>query len=555
MMKEKDNKRNYQICNERNDLRNNERNNETSNKMSNGINNETSDEISNEMSNEISNERNYESNNKKNNESYNIRGTEKGTVRNKLSYIRKKYFGTKQFYRMTLGVAIPIMIQNGITNFVGLLDNIMVGQIGTEQMSGIAIINQLLLVYNLAIFGAVSGAGIFTAQFYGKQDHEGVRHTFRFKLYIAALITLGSILILTFFGEDLIAMYLQGEDKGLSIEEALRCGKQYLWIICFGLLPFAIEQAYVGTLRECGETVVPMIAGIVAVFVNLALNYVLIFGKFGCPMLGAAGAAIATVVSRYVEAAIVIIWTHRHTGRMPFIVQAFSSWRVPAALCGQIIRRGTPLMVNEVLWAAGIAMINQCYSVRSFEAVAVGNIASTISNIFNICFIAFGDAIAIVVGQYLGAGKFQEAKDTDTKLITFCVTLCIPLGVILYLTAPLFPQLYKTTDEVRRLAAEYLRVSAVFMPVWAFIHASYFTLRSGGKTMITFLFDSVYLWVIAYPLAYVLSRYTGISLIPMYACVQSIDIIKCVIGFVLVKKGVWINNIVSAGQAKQSAEA
>lgn len=554
-MKEKDNKRNYQICNERNDLRNNERNNETSNKMSNGINNETSDEISNEMSNEISNERNYESNNKKNNESYNIRGTEKGTVRNKLSYIRKKYFGTKQFYRMTLGVAIPIMIQNGITNFVGLLDNIMVGQIGTEQMSGIAIINQLLLVYNLAIFGAVSGAGIFTAQFYGKQDHEGVRHTFRFKLYIAALITLGSILILTFFGEDLIAMYLQGEDKGLSIEEALRCGKQYLWIICFGLLPFAIEQAYVGTLRECGETVVPMIAGIVAVFVNLALNYVLIFGKFGCPMLGAAGAAIATVVSRYVEAAIVIIWTHRHTGRMPFIVQAFSSWRVPAALCGQIIRRGTPLMVNEVLWAAGIAMINQCYSVRSFEAVAVGNIASTISNIFNICFIAFGDAIAIVVGQYLGAGKFQEAKDTDTKLITFCVTLCIPLGVILYLTAPLFPQLYKTTDEVRRLAAEYLRVSAVFMPVWAFIHASYFTLRSGGKTMITFLFDSVYLWVIAYPLAYVLSRYTGISLIPMYACVQSIDIIKCVIGFVLVKKGVWINNIVSAGQAKQSAEA
>lgn len=542
-MKEKDNKKNNQISNDKNDLRNNG----------------TSDEISNVMSNESKNERNNEiydiRSSESNNQSCDIRRDEKGTVRNWFSNFRKKYFGTKQFYRMTLGVAIPIMIQNGITNFVGLLDNIMVGQIGTEQMSGIAIINQLLLVYNLAIFGAVSGAGIFTAQFYGKQDHEGVRHTFRFKLYIATLITLGSILILTFFGEDLIAMYLQGEDKGLSIEEALRCGKQYLWIICFGLLPFAIEQAYVGTLRECGETVVSMIAGIVAVFVNLALNYVLIFGKFGCPMLGAAGAAIATVVSRYVEAAIVIIWTHRHTGRMPFIVRAFSSWRVPAALCGQIIRRGTPLMVNEVLWAAGIAMINQCYSVRSFEAVAVGNIASTISNIFNICFIAFGDAIAIVVGQYLGAGKFQEAKDTDTKLITFCVTLCIPLGVILYLTAPLFPQLYKTTDEVRRLAAEYLMVSAVFMPVWAFMHASYFTLRSGGKTIITFLFDSVYLWVIAYPLAYVLSRYTAISLIPMYACVQSIDIIKCVIGFILVKKGIWINNIVSVGQEKQSAEA
>lgn len=527
--------------------RDNIRNNETSNK--------TNNETSNKTNNEISNETIYERNNKSKNEGYDVGSTEKGTVRNWLSNIRKKYFGTRQFYRMTLGIAVPIMIQNGITNFVSLLDNIMVGQIGTEQMSGIAIVNQLLLVFNLAIFGAVSGAGIFTAQFYGKQDHEGIRHTFRFKLYIAALITIGSILILTFFGENLIAMYLQGEDKGLSIEEALRCGKQYLWIICFGLLPFAIEQAYVGTLRECGETVVPMIAGIVAVLVNLVLNYILIFGKFGCPVLGVAGAAIATVVSRYVEAAIVIIWTHCHRERMPFIVGAFSSWRVPTALCGQIIRRGTPLMVNEVLWAAGIAMINQCYSMSSFEAVAVGNIASTISNIFSICFIAFGDAIAIVVGQYLGAGKFQEARDTDTKLITFSVAICIPLGIILYLAAPLFPQLYKTTDEVRRLAAEYLRVSAVFLPIWAFMHASYFTLRSGGKTMITFLFDSVYLWVIAYPLAYVLSRYTGISLIPMYACVQSIDLVKCVIGFILVKKGVWINNIVSAGQAKQSAEA
>ncbi|MDE6699996.1 MAG: MATE family efflux transporter, partial [Acetatifactor sp.] len=102
--------------------------------------------------------------------------------------IRKKLFGDKAFYKMALGVAVPIMIQNGITNFVGLLDNIMVGRVGTEQMSGIAIVNQLLLVFNLAIFGAFSGAGIFTAQFYGCKDHQGVRHTFRFKAYIGAII-------------------------------------------------------------------------------------------------------------------------------------------------------------------------------------------------------------------------------------------------------------------------------------------------------------------------------------------------------------------------------
>lgn len=387
--------------------------------------------------------------------------------------------------------------------------------------------------------------GFLRHSFSGKKDHEGVRYTFRFKIYIAVLITLLGILILSLAGGDLIEMYLLGEDKGFSMEEAMRCGRQYLWIMFFGLLPFAIEQAYVGTLRECGETVVPMAAGVIAVAINLVLNYILIFGKFGCPVLGVTGAALATVISRYVEAAIVILWTHRHAGKMPFIVGAFSSGRVPAVLTKQIILRGTPLMVNEVLWAAGIAMISQCYSMSGLDAVAVGNIASTISNIFNISFIAFGDAIAIVVGQHLGAGKFEEAKDTDTKLITFCVVLCMGLGVVLYMVAPLFPQLYNTTDAVKMLAARYLRVSAVFMPVWAFMHASYFTLRSGGKTIITFLFDSVYLWVISYPVAYVLSRYTGMPLIPMYACVQSIDIIKCIIGFILVKKGVWINNIVT----------
>ena len=465
----------------------------------------------------------------------------------------RRYFGTKDFYKKTMIVALPIMIQNGITNFVSLLDNIMVGQVGTEQMSGIAIVNQLMMVYNLAIFGAVSGAGIFTAQFFGRKDHEGVRYTFRYKLYIGIIITLIGFFIFGMFGENLITMYLLGEDKGLSIADALSYGKEYLWIMLIGLLPFAIEQAYVGTLRECGETVLPMIAGVVAIIINLGLNYVLIFGKFGFPAMGVVGAAMATIISRYVEAMIVIIWTHCHKERMAFIKGAFSSFRIPGKLTKEILRRGTPLMINEVMWAAGIAMIGQCYSMSGFDAVAASNIASTISNLFNICFIAFGDAIAIIVGQQLGAGRFEEAKDTDTKLITFCVLLCIGLAAILFLLAPLFPRLYNTTEGVRKLAGEYLRVSAVFTPLWAFIHASYFTLRSGGKTMITFLFDSVYLWVFSYPVAYVLSRYTAMTLIPMYACVQSIDLIKGLVGFILIKKGVWINNIVVENKEQMSA--
>lgn len=460
--------------------------------------------------------------------------------------IRKKLFGDKAFYAMVLGVAVPIIIQNGITNFVSLLDNIMVGRVGTEQMSGIAIVNQLLLVFNLAIFGAISGAGIFGAQFFGCGNHKGVRQTFRFKLYICAAIVLLGVLIFLCGGERLILLYLHGEGNETALEATLGFGRQYLLVMLIGLLPFTVEEIYASTLRECGETKLPMIAGVVAVCVNLVLNYLLIFGKLGFPKLGVVGAAAATVVSRYVQAAIIILWTHTHADRMPFIVGVYREWKIPGQLAGNIIAKGMPLMVNEILWAAGTAALNQCYSMRGLEAVAALNISSTISNLFNIVFMAMGSAISIIVGQLLGAGKMEEARDTDTKLIAFSVFSCLVLGGIMFLASPFFPRLYNTTDTVRTLAMRLLQVAACCMPIWAFMHSTYFTLRTGGKTIVTFLFDSVFLWAVTTPVAFVLSRYTGLPIIPLYLSCQLLDLIKCAIGFVLVKKGVWVNNIVAA---------
>ena len=328
--------------------------------------------------------------------------------------LRKKLIGNREFYGMVLGVAVPIMVQNGITNFVSLLDNIMVGRVGTEQMSGIAIVNQLLLIFNLAIFGAISGAGIFGAQFYGCRNHKGVQQTFRFKLYICAAIVLAGVFLLLAKGDSLILLYLHGEGNEAALEATLGYGREYLLVMLTGLLPFAIEEIYSGTLRECGETKLPMKAGIVAVCVNLLLNYLLIYGKFGLPELGVVGAAIATVISRYVQAGVVIIWTHTHAERMPYIVGAYWEWKIPEQLAKNIAIKGTPLMINEILWAAGMAILNQCYSMRGLDAVAAVNICGTSSNLFNVVFMAMGSAISIIVGQLLGAGKMEEAQDTDT---------------------------------------------------------------------------------------------------------------------------------------------
>ena len=139
--------------------------------------------------------------------------------------ITKKFIGDRSFYRMVLSIAVPIMIQNGITNFVSLLDNIMVGQIGTEQMSGVAIVNQLIFVYNLCIFGGLAGAGIFTAQYFGQRDEEGIRHTFRYKIWMAALLTGAAVLLFLFAGENLIQLYLNGSSDGGDLAAALQYGK------------------------------------------------------------------------------------------------------------------------------------------------------------------------------------------------------------------------------------------------------------------------------------------------------------------------------------------
>lgn len=459
--------------------------------------------------------------------------------------LKKKLFGDKAFYKMVLLVAVPIMIQNGFSNFVSLLDNIMVGRLGTEEMSGVSIVNQLLFVYFLCLFGGLSGAGIFTAQYYGQNDDEGVRNTFRFKLWMAFIITVAAFAVFVFFGEPLISYYLTDAEDGTDIAATMRFGKEYLKIILIGLPPIMIVNAYDSTLRDCGETILPMKAGIAAVLVNLVLNYLLIYGKFGFPELGVSGAAIATVVSRYVEAGIVVIWSHLHSREKTYIKGLYKTLRVPKYIVKKIMIKGTPLLINETLWAAGMAMLTQCYSTRGLNVIAGINISNTLNNIFNIVYVAMGDAVAIIVGQLLGAGKKEEAKITATRIITFAVLSCLLLAGLMAIAAPFFPQIYNTTDEAKGLATSLILIIAAFMPSAAFMHASYFTLRSGGKTIITFLFDSCYLWVLSVPVAYVLSRFTDMNIILLFTVVQSLDLIKCVIGFILVKKGVWIQNIVS----------
>ena len=456
----------------------------------------------------------------------------------------KSFIGDRAFYKKVLLVALPIIIQNGITQFVSLLDNIMVGSLGQIPMSGVAIANQLVFVFNLCVFGATSGAGIFSAQFHGNRDHDGVRYAFRFKIYACLAVTVLGWMVCSFWGRELTSAWLKGEGDPREAALTLGYGLDYLKVMLLGLLPFAITNAYSTTLRESGQTVVPMVGGVAAVFTNLCLNWVLIFGHFGLPAMGVRGAALATVISRYVEVAIVVIWTHCHKKEHPFIGGAYRSFHIPAELLGRIARRGLPLLVNEILWALGMTYLSQCYSTCGLDVVPAVNIASVIKNLSSVVHMAMGNAVGILMGQLMGSGAEEpHVRATNKKLLTISVTAGVTFGIVLAVAAPLFPLLYDATPSVRSLSTMLIFVHAVVMPFNAYVHSVYFTLRSGGKTLVTFLFDSCFVCCVMAPLAFVLCRFTALPILAIYAIVQGTEILKTTMGVVMLRRGGWVRNL------------
>ena len=448
-------------------------------------------------------------------------------------------------YKRLLKIAVPMMIQNGISNIVNLLDNFMIGQVSTNSLSGVAIANQMMFVFYLMIFGATAGSGIFTAQYFGKGDWEGVRITFRFKLIVNIVLSVIASLIFFFGANFLISRFLMGEGDPADAEETLKIGISYLNVMVISLIPIGISMAYSGTLRDIGQTKVPLVASACAIGVNFTGNLILIYGYLGFPALGALGAAIATVISRFVELGVLVIYVVTHKKQCPFIVGAFSHFNIPAKLAFRFIIKATPLLLNETLWSLGMTMLNQSYSYRSLDAMSSIQIQSSIYNVMMVAFVAMGEAVGILIGQILGSGQIEFAKKNAFKMVWFTVAFGVLFGILMVIASPFFPPVFvpDATENILHMATWLIVINGVLMPFYSFTHASYFIIRSGGNTFITMIFDSGFVWLLSVPFAFILSRYTELSVIRMVMLVQALEIIKCISAALFVRSGIWAKNI------------
>ncbi len=458
--------------------------------------------------------------------------------------LKECLFGDRTFYRRVAMVAVPMIIQNTLSNVVGLLDNVMVGQLGTNSMSSVAVVNQLLFVFYLCIWGSLAGAGIYSTQFFGKGDMEGVRYAIRFKLLDALIIMVIAGIVFYNFGADLISLYITADTPSADKAEIMGLAVSYLRIMMIGLIPFSLTQVYASAMRESGRTTLPMVASMVAMVVNFVFNALLIFGLLGFPELKVEGAAIATVISRFTEFAIVLIGAHRPGSRYSFFKGLYNNFHIPLSLVWPILSKCLPLLMNEFLWSLAQASLLQAYSVRGVQVIAAMNISGTISQIFNEVFLSIGNSSGIIVGQELGADRLVSARRSAWRMASLSIMSTFVMGSLLALAAPVIPQIYNTTPDIRQLATRCIWVVATAMPINAYANVSYFTMRSGGKTAITFIFDSCFAWTITVPVAYILSRFTSLPALNIFMIVAYSEMLKCIIGFCLVKSGIWVRNIV-----------
>ena len=457
----------------------------------------------------------------------------------------KNYVGDKAFYKRTMAVALPMIIQNTVTNLVNMLDTLMVGSLdsASEAVAAVGVINQFVFVFNLAVFGAISGAGIFTAQYNGRGDNNGVRNTMRIKLVCCVLLGILGMGVLSCFGSPLINAFLTSSEE-IDLELAFEYSKDYLFYAIIGFIPFAISQAYASTLRETGRTAPPMVASLISVVTNFVLNAILIFGLLGFPELGVTGAAIATSIARFVEMIILVWWTHKNKKKCPFVKNLYTKFHIPKSLIKQVAIKGIPILANELFWSISITVRNMCYSHGSTEVLNALNISFSLQNLLSVAYFALSSSIAIMVGNLLGAGKLEEAKDTDRKLLAFSVFMgsCM-MGIQLALSG-VYPMLYPELSELERELTTFTMIwFAITMPAAALATATYYTIRSGGLAFITMLFDSVYAWVIVIPVAAVLAYVFHMPYEWILPLVLLAENLKLLPGLVLVNKGIWVKQL------------
>jgi putative MATE family efflux protein len=426
------------------------------------------------------------------------------------------------------------MLSGFVTFLVSFLDNIMVGTVSNEAVSGVYAANQVTYLYNLAIFGLLEGAGVFIQQFTGKKDYDRIRDCYRFKIISSFIFLLIIIPLIYIFGHHLVWQYCKSDtNRNLIFNEAM----DYLRLIAISYIPFTIGYIYSTTYREMGLTKYAMYSSIVALVVNTILNLVFILGL----KQGAKGAAYATIISRICEMLFLIGLSRLK--KFLFFRNAFKPFKFEKGIVKKILSKSYLLFINEIGFALGNILQTLAFSQRDGVLAAI-SVLTTISNIITILIQGLSVGIGVIVGQDLGQGDFVKARDDNKKLSFLGIYLSLFTGLILVATSFVLPNIFKEIDnEQKKIATKLIIIYGVLLFANCLSIIYYYTLKAGGRTLETLILDTGFMLVVYVPVSWILAMATNLNIIYIYLIVRGLDILKSVLGFILVKRGKWLQNL------------
>ncbi|MFA6857889.1 MAG: MATE family efflux transporter [Treponema sp.] len=450
-------------------------------------------------------------------------------------------FGTTSFYKRALSIALPVMAQLLIQNLVSLIDNFMVAGLGDIKMSGVNVAGQINFVFLVLINNVLcNGGGIFMSQYKGACDKNGMQQVFRYKLLVCLTAGAGFTVFCAVNPVPVLGLMVRGNSAAAEI---VAQAAAYEHVIAWTWIPMVITTVITSSLRETGEVRVPLIISVAATLVNTIGNYILIYGHFGAPRLEVTGAAIATIIARSAEVLTFIIYIN--VKRPDFFTHIRDIFKVRLSLVGTILIKSAMIAVSEMTWVGSETISTALYNSRGGAEIVSGMAAGfAIANLFFVSFSGIFTATGVIMGTTLGAGKLEEARVQKNWIESGSVIFGIFFGLLGCASILLIPLVYANLSAAARAVSRGLVfTAAAYMPLWCLANAQFAVSRTGGDTTMGVIVDLTANLLIYLPGMFLLTKFTALGPVAMYAIVKLSDVEKVIVASVWLKKERWLKNL------------
>ncbi len=443
----------------------------------------------------------------------------------------------KKFYNKLFTIAVPIMVQNLISSVLNMVDTVMVGALGAPQIAAVGLANQIFFVFFLLIYGINSGCGIFIAQYWGSKDKENIRKTMAFSILVGTTVGLIFTLLALYIPRQILMLFRVEPD-------VLEYGVGYIRYSALSYLLASIAVSYSFAARNIGEAKTPMLISTVSLATNALLNFVLIFGYFGFPRLEIEGAAIATVIARFIEALSLICWVYfiRKDGVLSATLK--DAAKLSRGYIKTILITAMPVILNDVSWSLGMTMYSAAYARLGTTAMAAIQIANTVQNIFIVISIGLASSCAVMLGNTIGENNKEGAISYAGRFVQLGTLAGALLGVVLILISPLVLMLFGSSPEAQRLAQIILLIMGVFL--WSRFMNNILVvgvLRSGGDTTYAMVMETCSVWLVGVPLAFMGALWWHLPVFWVYTLISLEELVKSYLGLTRVRSRRWVKDV------------